>query len=46
MSKLVVVVLKLKFMVLKDKMDYLEYGGVVLFGLKVFVIKVYGFFND
>ncbi|MGR5875656.1 hypothetical protein ACT7DH_28525 [Bacillus pacificus] len=38
-SKLAAAVLKPKLMVLKDKMDYSEYGGAALFGLKAPVIK-------
>ena len=34
------------FMVLKDKMDYSEYGGAALFGLKAPVIKAHGSSND
>ncbi len=33
-------------MVLKDKMDYSEYGGAALFGLKAPVIKAHGSSND
>lgn len=43
--KFVVVVLKLKLKEMKMKMEYLNYGGVSFFGLKVFVIKVYGFLD-
>ena len=45
-SKLAAAVLKPKLMVLKDKMDYSEYGGAALFGLKAPVIKAHGSSND
>ena len=38
--------IKPKLMVLKDKMDYSEYGGAALFGLKAPVIKAHGSSND
>ena len=45
-SKLATAVLKPKLMVLKDKMDYSEYGEPALFGLKAPVIKAHGSSND
>jgi len=41
-SKLAAAVLKPKLMELKNKMDYSEYGGAGLFGLKAPVIKAHG----
>ncbi|WP_078391534.1 phosphate acyltransferase PlsX [Shouchella patagoniensis] len=41
-SKLAAGILKPKLMSLKDKMDYSEYGGAGLFGLKAPVIKAHG----
>lgn len=45
-SKLAKNGIKAKLMVLKDKMDYSEYGGAALFGLKAPVIKAHGSSND
>jgi glycerol-3-phosphate acyltransferase PlsX len=44
-SKLAAAVLKPNFMTLKNKMDYSEYGGAGLFGLKAPVIKAHGSSN-
>jgi glycerol-3-phosphate acyltransferase PlsX len=41
-SKLAAAVLKPDLVVLKNKMDYTEYGGAGLFGLKAPVIKAHG----
>ncbi|UOY93672.1 phosphate acyltransferase PlsX [Ectobacillus sp. JY-23] len=41
-SKLAAAVLKPKLMGLKQQMDYSEYGGAALFGLKAPVIKAHG----
>lgn len=41
-GKMGVLLLKNVLYGMKDEMDYLKYGGVVLFGLKVLVIKMYG----
>jgi phosphate acyltransferase len=41
-SKLAAAVLKPDLVVLKSKMDYTEYGGAGLFGLKAPVIKAHG----
>lgn len=44
-SKLAAAVLKPDLKVLKDQMDYSEYGGAALFGLKAPVIKAHGSSN-
>jgi phosphate acyltransferase len=44
-SKLATAVLKPNLMELKNKMDYTEYGGAGLFGLKAPVIKAHGSSN-
>ncbi|MEH7546232.1 MULTISPECIES: phosphate acyltransferase PlsX [Bacillaceae] len=44
-SKLAAAVLKPNLMALKNKMDYSEYGGAALFGLKAPVIKAHGSSN-
>lgn len=44
-SKLAAAVLKPQLKVIKDKMDYSEYGGAGLFGLKAPVIKAHGSSN-
>lgn len=44
-SKLAAVVLKPDLVQLKNKMDYTEYGGASLFGLKAPVIKAHGSSN-
>jgi phosphate acyltransferase len=44
-SKLAAAVLKPEFKVLKNTMDYSEYGGAGLFGLKAPVIKAHGSSN-
>ncbi|WP_223700267.1 phosphate acyltransferase PlsX [Sutcliffiella deserti] len=41
-SKLAAAVLKPKFKTIKNKMDYSEYGGAALFGLKAPVVKAHG----
>ncbi|MCF6137071.1 phosphate acyltransferase PlsX [Pseudalkalibacillus berkeleyi] len=41
-SKLAAAVLKPQFKALKSKLDYSEYGGAALFGLKAPVIKAHG----
>ncbi|OZM58566.1 phosphate acyltransferase [Lottiidibacillus patelloidae] len=41
-SKIAALVLKNKFKKIKDKLDYSEYGGAGLFGLKAPVIKAHG----
>ena len=41
-SKLAAAVLKPEFMEIKSKMDYTEYGGAGLFGVKAPVIKAHG----
>lgn len=41
-SKLAAAVLKPEFMEIKTKMDYTEYGGAGLFGIKAPVIKAHG----
>lgn len=41
-GKMGVMFLKDGLCFLKFEMDYFKYGGVVLFGLKVLVIKIYG----
>lgn len=45
-SKLAAAVLKPQFLELKNKMDYSEYGGACLFGLKAPVIKAHGSSDD
>nr|WP_263328026.1 phosphate acyltransferase PlsX [Neobacillus sp. Marseille-Q6967] len=45
-SKLAAAVLKPEFKTLKDKLDYSEYGGAGLFGLKAPVIKAHGSSNS
>jgi glycerol-3-phosphate acyltransferase PlsX len=44
-SKLAAAVLKPNFAILKNTMDYSEYGGAALFGLKAPVIKAHGSSN-
>ena len=44
-SKIGAMLAKDKFKVIKDKMDYTEYGGAALFGLKAPVIKAHGSSN-
>ena len=44
-SKIGAALAKDKFKVIKDKMDYTEYGGAALFGLKAPVIKAHGSSN-
>ncbi|MDN3014789.1 phosphate acyltransferase PlsX [Paenibacillus sp. BSR1-1] len=44
-SKLAAAVLKPNLMTLKNKLDYSEYGGAALFGLKAPVIKAHGSSN-
>jgi glycerol-3-phosphate acyltransferase PlsX len=44
-SKLAAAVLKPNLMTLKNTMDYSEYGGAGLFGLKAPVIKAHGSSN-
>jgi glycerol-3-phosphate acyltransferase PlsX len=41
-SKLAAAVLKPKLKTIKDKLDYSEYGGAALFGLKAPVVKAHG----
>ncbi|WP_078380931.1 phosphate acyltransferase PlsX [Sutcliffiella halmapala] len=41
-SKLAAAVLKPKLKIIKNKMDYSEYGGAALFGLKAPVVKAHG----
>ena len=41
-SKLAAAILKPNLLALKNKMDYSEYGGAGLFGLKAPVIKAHG----
>ena len=45
-SKVAAVMLKPELMVIKNKMDYSEYGGAGLFGLKAPVIKAHGSSNS
>lgn len=44
-NKLVGVILKKDLVEFVKKMDYLEYGGLVLLGLEGIVVKVYGSLN-
>lgn len=44
-NKLVGVVLKKDLEIFVKKMDYFEYGGLVLLGLDGMVVKVYGSLN-
>ncbi|NLP50595.1 phosphate acyltransferase PlsX [Bacillus sp. RO1] len=45
-SKLAAAVLKPKLKTIKTKMDYSEYGGAALFGLKAPVVKAHGSSDD